>query len=112
MHEYHLIEEVIKGVLAASKEKEIVEIILSVSDSSGLDPGSIELYFEEVREKNSRLKGAKLSVRLVKTKLYCPKCNLDFEWINKNFSCPKCSEVALRSAVNQQIHIEKVVFKS
>ncbi|MDD5465850.1 MAG: hydrogenase maturation nickel metallochaperone HypA [Candidatus Omnitrophica bacterium] len=112
MHEYHLIEKIIRDVLTQGKEKEVLEIILSVSDSSGLDPDAIKLYFDEIREKESRLKDAKLSVRLVATKLYCPKCDLDFERVNKSFFCPKCAGGALRCAVNRQIHIEKVAFKS
>jgi len=111
VHEYHLLEKIVKDTLAQGKER-IVEIFLSVSDSSGLDPDAIKLYFDEIREKDSRLKDAKLSVRLIKTKLYCPNCNLDFERVNKSFFCPKCSGAAQRCAKNQQIHIEKVVFKS
>ncbi len=112
MHEYHLIEKIIRDVLTQGKEKEVLEIILSVSDSSGLDPDAIKLYFDEIRDKDSRLKDAGLSVRQVATKLYCPKCNLDFERLNKSFLCPKCAGEGQRSPANRQIHIEKVAFKS
>lgn len=111
MHEYHILEKIVKDALTQGKE-EIIEILLSVSDSAGLDPDAIKFYFDEIRGTDSRLKDAKLSVRLVKTRLYCPKCNLDFERVNKSFSCPKCAGGAQRSAANRQIHIEKVVFKS
>ncbi|MDD5477783.1 MAG: hydrogenase maturation nickel metallochaperone HypA [Candidatus Omnitrophica bacterium] len=112
MHEYHLVEKIIRDALTQGKGKEVLEIILSVSDSSGLDPDAIKLYFDEIREKDSRLKDVELSVHPVETKLYCPKCNLDFERINKSFLCPKCAGGGQRSAANRQIHIEKVVFKS
>lgn len=112
MHEYHLVEKIIGDALTRGQEKELLEIILSVSDSSGLDPDALKLYFDEIKEKDSRLKDARLSVRLAKTKLYCPQCNLDFERVNKSFSCPKCSGGGQRSAPGRQIHIEKVAFKS
>lgn len=111
MHEYHIVEKVIREVLAESGEKEISEIILSASDSSGLDPDAIKLYFDEIKEENSRLKDAKISVSLTETTLYCPECNLDFKRVNKSFLCPGCSKEGRRCASNRQIHIEKVVFK-
>lgn len=112
MHEYHLLEKILKDALAQGQEKEIFEIFLAVGDSSGLDPDSIKLYFGQIRENDARFKDTKLSVRLVKTKLYCPKCNLDFERIEKSFFCPKCSGESGRSSSHKDIFIEKLKFKS
>ena len=112
MHEYHIVEKIVKDALAGTKVKEISEIFATVSEASGLDPGSIELYFNDIIRQEALLKDAKLSLRLVKVKLHCPECNFDFERMNKSFSCPKCAGQARRCATNKDISIEKVVFKS
>jgi Zn finger protein HypA/HybF involved in hydrogenase expression len=111
VHEYHILEKIIKEALAQNLEKEVAEIVLSVGDSSGLDPDLIKLYFEQIQETNNRLKDAKLVVQLIKTKLHCPKCNFDFQRIEKSFSCPKCSAQSWRSSLHKDISIASLKFK-
>ena len=112
MHEYHLVEKIIRGALTGDQEKPILEIFLCVNESSSLDPDSIKLYFDDITRQDACLKDARLSIRLTKAKLHCPRCNLDFERINKSFSCPQCSEPAGRCPSDKEMYIEKVVFKS
>lgn len=112
VHEYHILEKIIKEALAHESDKEVAEIILSVGDSSGLDPDSIKLYFQQIQEVSNRLKDAKLVVQLVKTKLHCPKCNFDFQRIEKSFSCPKCSAESGRSSLHKDISIASLRFKA
>ena len=112
VHEYHLLEKIINDALAQNPKQDLLEIVLAVGDSSGLDPDSIKLYFDQIKETDSRLNQAQLSVQLVKTKLYCPKCNFDFQRIKKSFSCPKCSQESGRSPQHKDIFIEKLKFKS
>lgn len=112
MHEYHLVEKIVKEAMNSQVQDDLAEISLSVSESSGLDPESIRLYFQDICREQPRLKNTKLNIRLVKVKLYCPKCDFDFERVEKSFSCPKCSGESGRSALHKDIFIEKLEFKS
>ena len=112
MHEYHIVERVVKEALVGCNQKPIVEIFLSVGESSGLDPESIKLYFEDIRQEYSQLKDTKLDIKLAKVKLHCPKCNLDFERKEKSFACPDCCTEAQRSPLSKDIFIEEIKYKS
>ncbi|MDD5130950.1 MAG: hydrogenase maturation nickel metallochaperone HypA [Candidatus Omnitrophica bacterium] len=110
MHEYHIVERIVKEALADRSREEIAEILLSVNESSGLDPESIKLYFEDIRQAYPQLKEAKLSINLTRVKLHCPKCNSDFERKEKSFACPHCRAEAQRSPLNKDIFIEKIKY--
>jgi hydrogenase nickel incorporation protein HypA/HybF len=112
VHEYHILEKLVKEALAGEDRRGVVEIFLSVSESSGLDPDSIKLYFEDLRPEYPQLKDAGLNIKLTKVKLHCPKCNLDFERQKNSFSCPKCFSESQRSSLHKDISIEKITFRS
>jgi hydrogenase nickel incorporation protein HypA/HybF len=112
MHEYHLVKKIVKEAMNSHTQEDLAEISLSVSESSGLDPESIRLYFQDICQELPGLKAAKLNIRLVKVKLYCQKCNFDFERIEKSFSCPKCSGESGRSPFYKDVYIENLKFKT
>ncbi len=68
MHEYHIVESVIKQAAAAAEEREasrITRIRLAVGEMSGLEESSIRLYFEEI-SKGTLAEGAELVVNSAK----------------------------------------------
>jgi len=111
VHEYHIVKKIIEEVLAKDNNQDVIEISLCASQSSGLDPDSIRLYFEDIRQEHPCLRDSELKISLVKVKLHCPKCNLDFERQQKDFSCPICSCESERSASQKEIYVDKLVFR-
>ena len=53
MHEYHLIEPMIKEILKTAADRKAVKIVkvtLVLGDKKGFDEGSVRLYFETLGE--------------------------------------------------------------
>ena len=112
MHEYHIVEKIIREAINNQFRDDIAGIFLCVSESSGLDPESIRLYFQDISQDHPQLKNTKLNIRLMKVILHCQKCNLDFERQEKSFLCPKCSCESQRSSLEKDIYIERIELKS
>lgn len=64
MHEYHVIEPMIKEILKTAADRKAVKIVkvtLALGDKKGFDEGSVRLYFETLGE-GTLLAGAEVQV--------------------------------------------------
>jgi Zn finger protein HypA/HybF involved in hydrogenase expression len=64
MHEYHVIEPMVKEILktaADRKAAKIVKVTLALGDKTGFDEGSVRLYFETLGE-GTLLAGAEVQI--------------------------------------------------
>jgi len=112
MHEYHAVEKAVKKVLemAGSKDaSKISRVTLGLNELSGMDKGSVELYFESISE-GTAAQGAKLVIKPSPAELKCRKCGEIFEYKDRNFTCPKCGGLSLPSGTGRHLHVQSVEF--
>lgn len=67
MHEYHVIEPMIKEILQTAAERKaarIVKVNLALGDKTGFDEGSVRLYFETLGE-GTLLACAEVEIKLL-----------------------------------------------
>ncbi|MFC1576042.1 hydrogenase maturation nickel metallochaperone HypA [Candidatus Omnitrophota bacterium] len=67
MHEYHIVEGIVKKITKVAKENgasKITSVSLALGKVSGLEESSVRLYFETISEGTSAC-GAELAVKTV-----------------------------------------------
>src|SRR3989338_7262924 len=92
MHEYHIVESMVKEILEKARNsdaKKITSVTLVLGDIVGFQEESIRVYFDNL-SKGTMLEGVKLIIKPVKSKLKCEGCGVVFEHNRSNFNCPKC----------------------
>ncbi|PIV39638.1 MAG: hydrogenase maturation nickel metallochaperone HypA [Candidatus Omnitrophica bacterium CG02_land_8_20_14_3_00__42_8] len=114
MHEYHIVEGVVKQILEKAKSsdaKKITTVTLVLGELSGLQEESIRVYFENL-SKDNILAGAKLIVKPVKSKLKCKDCGTIFEHEKSDFNCPKCSGLGVLASSGKEFYIDNIEIES
>ncbi|MDD5492515.1 MAG: hydrogenase/urease maturation nickel metallochaperone HypA [bacterium] len=65
MHEYHVIEPMVKEILKTAADRKAVKVVkvtLAMGDKTGFDEGSVKLYFETMGE-GTLLAGAEVVIK-------------------------------------------------
>lgn len=65
MHEYHVIEPMVKEILKTAADRKAVKVVkvtLAMGDKTGFDEGSVKLYFETMGE-GTLLAGAEVQIK-------------------------------------------------
>ncbi len=110
MHEYHIVEAVVKQAAltaASNKASRVTRINVVLGELSGLEEGSIRLYFEDLT-KGTLAENAELVVTLEKAHLKCEKCDKTFEYEKSKFNCPLCGEQAIATERGKGLYIEGI----
>ena len=114
MHEYHIVEGMVKQILEKAKDsnaKKITSVTLILGEFSGLQEESIRIYFDNLFKDNI-LEGAKLIVKPVRSKLKCKNCSTIFEHEKSNFRCPKCSGLGILTNSGKEFYIDNIEIES
>ncbi len=110
MHEYHIVESVVKQILEkaiSQNAKKITGVTLILGELSGFKEESIRVYFDAL-SKGNILEGAKLVVKPVKSKLKCKDCGQVFEHEKSNFNCPKCGSLGILTDSGKEFYIDNI----
>ena len=110
MHEYHVVEGIVKQAIQAARMNNalrVIKIMLSIGGFSGFEEGSVRLYFEDL-SKGTIVEGAKLVAKAVKAELRCEKCSTVFEYTRGEFNCPQCGSLAVPTENSKKIYIETI----
>ncbi len=110
MHEYPITKRIIAIAEKYANEhhaKEIKKIHLVVGDLCGYVASSIDLYFEIIAQ-DGLCKNAVLSIRRIKPKLRCSKCNQLFERKAFSFECSHCGADGVPTDIGREFYIESI----
>jgi hydrogenase nickel incorporation protein HypA/HybF len=69
MHEYHIVEAMVKQALAEAEKhnaKKVTRVNLAMDKTSGLSQDSVRMYFENISS-GTILEGAKLEIKIACT---------------------------------------------
>lgn len=114
MHEYHIVEGVVKQILEKAKNsnaKKITKVTLVLGELSGLQEESIRAYFDSLSKENL-LEGAELAIKHVKSKLKCKDCGTIFEHERSDFNCPKCCSLGILLNSGKEFYIDNIEIES
>ena len=93
MHEYHIVENVVKQILQSARNAgalKILKVVLVMGEQSGLDESSVRLYFDNIAQ-GTLIEGTELLIRKVSGEMECKNCGLKFPCQKEDLSCPKCA---------------------
>lgn len=110
MHEYHIVEGIVRQVVEAAKKNNAVRVTrvnLAMGESSGMEESSVRMYFDQI-SKGTTAEGAELTVSQIKTNLKCENCDMIFERKQKEFACPKCGRPAAPPQPNSEFYIVNI----
>ncbi|MFA5388772.1 MAG: hydrogenase maturation nickel metallochaperone HypA [Candidatus Omnitrophota bacterium] len=115
MHEYHIVENIVKQVLEKAKSfdaKKITGVTLVMGELSGLQEEPVRMYFDTLSKGNALLEGAKVTIKLAKSKLKCKDCGAIFEHERSDFNCPKCCGLASVFNSGKEFYIDNIEIES
>lgn len=110
MHEYHIVEDIVKQVLEkarGSNAKKIMRVTLTLGEFSGFKGEPVRAYFENL-SKSTLLEGAELIIKPAKLKLKCKDCGEIFEHEKADFKCPKCGSEGMLINPNNELYIDNI----
>ena len=110
MHEYSLAKQIARIVANTATENNAVKVNsvnLVVGESSGIIPGSVQLYFDMIA-KGTPAEGAKLCVKIVQTQMRCPECGKNFIRPRFSFECPDCGALGNPTDIGNLFYVESI----
>jgi hydrogenase nickel incorporation protein HypA/HybF len=110
MHEYPVVQRIIKIAEEAAREskaRKILRINLVVGELSGFIGDSIRMYYD-VLSKGSAAEGAEINIKIVKPELECASCGKIFEKKGRSFKCPACGGDAVLTGKGREFYVESV----
>jgi hydrogenase nickel incorporation protein HypA/HybF len=110
MHEYHLVEDIVKKVLESAAQNHAVKVTkvnLVVGELSGLAESSVRLYFESL-SKGTIAEQAKLVITPLPAKLQCKYCGFLFVRKKGEFDCPQCGKPAVPTEIGKEFYIKDI----
>lgn len=114
MHEYHIVESIVKQILEKAKSSNaarVIRVTLVMGELSGLKDGSVRSYFENL-SRGTLLEGAELIIKPVRSKLKCKDCGEIFECKKADFNCPKCSGLGVLTDSGKEFYIDNIEIDS
>ena len=110
MHEYHLVDQLVKEALKAAEDKKlnkVSKVYFVVGRSRGMEEGAVKLYFETISE-GTILQGAEVFIRFIPTQLNCLKCRKNFLPSKASLNCPACGVQGQPTETGKELSVEKV----
>jgi hydrogenase nickel incorporation protein HypA/HybF len=110
MHEYSLMEGVVKQLRASAAENDIKQIslvVLVVGKMTMTVPDALQFAFEAFRQQEPLLKDdAVLEIREEPVAGECKDCQQRFEIKDYEFICPSCSSVNIKLVGGRELYID------
>ena len=114
MHEFHVVDGIVKEVLSKAKSadaKKVTEVVLVMGTACGFEESSVRLYFEEIG-RGTILDGAKLVIKALPSQLRCNTCNKAFDYKTGEFDCPTCGNPGTRPSGGKEFYIDHIEIDS
>jgi hydrogenase nickel incorporation protein HypA/HybF len=114
MHEYHIVENIVKQVLekaAAHQAVKVASVTLVIGALSGMEESSVRLYFENFTQ-GTIAQGALLVVKPVAVSLTCRACGIEFERKDNDDKCPRCCSMGFLGQNGKEFYIENIEIES
>lgn len=108
MHEFSLIDELMKTLFASARENGIVKITrvsLVVGEAYGALPDALKFAFE-VLSSGTPAEGAVLDIKEDPVVCRCRECQISFRWRDSSWKCPGCGSLSAGVISGRGIYIE------
>lgn len=110
MHEFGLIDGVVKAVEACAQEahaRSVLEVRLRVGDMMEAQEDSLQFAYEVLSE-NTLLEGSTLNIISVAPRSRCLDCGHEFEHSRFNLRCPLCDSALTTLIAGRELEIAAI----
>jgi hydrogenase nickel incorporation protein HypA/HybF len=110
VHELAITQNILDIVLDRAREANatrITRINLVVGELSGVEPDSIQFYFD-ILKKDNAAEAAVLDCRVVKARLTCRDCSATFQPEQSSWLCPQCGSRNVDIIEGKDSHVESI----
>lgn len=109
MHEYSLVDGVIRQLRASAAQndvKQISRVVLVVGKMTMAVPDALQFAFEAFRQDEPLVKDAVLEIREEQVMCECKDCQHRFGIKDYEFVCPSCSSVNVKLVAGRELYID------
>ena len=110
MHELAIAEEIrdiVLKKLRENKRSRVTAVKLVFGEMTSIVPEALTFAFESVSEMTP-MSGAKIHVKIVKSKGRCCNCGRVFRIIDLNYICPKCSSTDIKIISGREMTVQTI----
>ena len=111
MHELGIMTGVLEAVTKSAHEAGAVRVLkvsISVGEMTEAIQDALEFAFEALSDCDEFVKGAELSITMVKPKSRCLECGAEFEHDRFHMFCPKCESFATELIAGRELQIDSI----
>ncbi len=111
MHELGIMTGVLDAVTKSAHEAGAVRVLkvsISVGEMTEAIQDALEFAFEALSDCDEFVKGAELSINMVKPKSRCLECGAEFEHDRFHMFCPKCESFATELIAGRELQIDSI----
>ncbi len=111
MHELGIMTGVLEAVTKSAHEagaERVLKVSLSVGEMTEAIQDALEFAFEALSDCDPLVKGAELSINMVKPKSRCLECGAEFEHDRFHMFCPECDSFATELIAGRELQIDSI----
>lgn len=111
MHELGIMTSVLDAAGSAARDAgatRLLKVSLSVGEMTEAIEDALVFAFEALTDEDPFLKGAELTVNMVRPKSRCLECGHEFEHDRFSMFCPACDSFALELLAGREMQIDSI----
>lgn len=110
MHEYHIVEKIVRDVVAAAQQHNahrVTKVVLVMGEACGCASECVQMYFDTIA-KGTLAEGAALVFKKVPVQFSCPQCSASFDPHRHNGACPSCHIDGTPTQIGKEFHVADI----
>lgn len=111
MHEFGVMTQLLQAVETKAHElggRPVLEINIQIGDRASIVDDSLLYYFERLTP-GTLVDGAKLNVKRIPSRFYCPRCDKKYVPAPENFNCPSCYYLGTVTIEGSELLIDSIL---
>ena len=111
MHELGIMTGVLEAATTAAHEAgatRLLKVSLSVGEMTEAIEDALVFAFEALTEDDPFLKGAELSITMIRPKSRCLECGAEYEHDRFHMFCPECDSFATELIAGRELQIDSI----
>ncbi len=111
MHEFSLMENVVRIVRQAATENQLTSITainLVVGATSAVNVDALRFAFEILQKEEAILEGVTLAIEETPARAHCPKCQEDHTLWRMDLLCPSCGHLPLQLRSGEEFYVKSI----
>ncbi|MEF2594595.1 MAG: hydrogenase maturation nickel metallochaperone HypA [Eggerthellaceae bacterium] len=111
MHELGIMTGVMDAVTKSAHDAgadKVLKVTLSVGEMTECIQDALEFAFEALTEDDPFVRGAELTINMIKPKSRCLECGAEFEHDRFHMFCPECDSFATELLAGRELQIDSI----